>query len=95
MLTIKLYMCYIVIKEVLYMINNLREVRISIGMSLAELARRSGTSRQTITNIELHGQEPAVGLALSIASALRTDPYHIFFESSVIQDLQIKNKKVV
>ncbi|WP_240793325.1 helix-turn-helix transcriptional regulator [Psychrobacillus vulpis] len=77
------------------MTNNLREVRISIGMSLAELARRSGASRQTITNIELHGQEPAVGLALSIASALRTDPYHIFFENYVMQGLQDKNKRVV
>ena len=75
--------------------NNLREVRSSIGMSLAELARRSGTSRQTITNIELHGQEPAVGLALAIASALRTDPYHIFFGNNVIQGLRNKCKKAV
>ena len=60
------------------MVNEVRETREAAGMSLAELARRSGTSRQTITNIELHGQEPSVGLALAISSALKADPYKIF-----------------
>lgn len=73
--------------------NNLRKVRQDIGMSLSELARRAGTSRQTITNIELHGQEPSASLALSIAEVLKTDPYEIFFTKSVIQDLQ--NGKVI
>ncbi|MGC8229875.1 helix-turn-helix transcriptional regulator [Pseudobacillus badius] len=71
--------------------NRLREVREDIGMSVAELARRVKTSRQTITNIELHGQEPSVGLALAIATALKTDPYNIFFVNIVIQDLQKGN----
>lgn len=68
--------------------NNLRKVRTNIGMSVSELARRTGTSRQTITNIELHGQEPSASLALSIAKTLKTDPYDIFFTKSVIRDLQ-------
>ncbi len=68
--------------------NKLREVREYVGMSVSELARRSGASRQTIINIELHGQEPRVSLALAIAKALRTDPREIFFTNVVIHDLQ-------
>lgn len=73
--------------------NKLREVRENIGMSVSELARRADTSRQTIINIELHGQEPRVSLALSIAKALKTDPREIFFTTSVIQDLQKGDKE--
>lgn len=74
--------------------NNLRIVRQDVGMSVTELAKRTGTSRQTITNIELHGQEPSATLALLIAKALKADPYDIFFTNSVIQDLQ-KGKQVI
>lgn len=63
--------------------NRLREVREDIGMSVAELARRSNTSRQTITNIELHGQEPSGLLVLSISAALKQDPRDIFFVHDV------------
>lgn len=42
-------------------------------MSVSELARRTGTTRQTITNIELHGQEPGIKLGLQIAQALNRD----------------------
>ncbi|RUL56496.1 helix-turn-helix transcriptional regulator [Lysinibacillus antri] len=72
--------------------NNLREIRKEIGMPISELARRTETSRQTITNIELHGQEPSVTLALKIAKELRSDPYDIFFTNDVIQGLQNENK---
>lgn len=68
--------------------NKLRKVRNDVGMSLSELARRSKTSRQTITNIELKGQEPSVTLALRIAKVLKQDPYDIFFNDFVIQGLQ-------
>jgi len=74
--------------------NNLRKIRQDIGMSVSELARRTKTSRQTITNIELHGQEPSASLALSIAKTLRTDPYEIFFTNNVIHDLQ-KGEKAI
>lgn len=57
-------------------------------MSVTELAKRSGTSRQTITNIELHGQDPSATIALAIAKTLNRDPYDIFFTNNVIQDLQ-------
>jgi putative transcriptional regulator len=75
--------------------NNLRLVRQDIGMSVTELARRSNTSRQTITNIELHGQDPSATLALAIAKALNRDPYEIFFTNDVIHDLQNKIEGVV
>lgn len=68
--------------------NRLREVRVEVGMSLSELARRTQASRQTITNIELHGQEPSGFLMLSIAQALNKDPREIFFVDNVMQDLQ-------
>lgn len=72
--------------------NRLREVRLEIGMSVAELARRAKTTRQTITNIELHGQEPGVILGLRIAKVLNRDPNEIFFTNDVIHDLQESDK---
>lgn len=71
------------------MVNNkVREIRQEIGMSLSELARRSKTSRQTITKIELHGQEPGVKLGLQIAMVLNKHPNEIFFTDFVIRGLQ-------
>lgn len=78
------------------MVNNkVREARLEVGMSLSELARRSKTSRQTITNIELHGQEPGVKLGLQIAMALNKNPNEIFFIDFVIQGLQIEKKQAI
>jgi transcriptional regulator with XRE-family HTH domain len=71
--------------------NKLREVREDRGMSVAELARRSKTSRQTITNIELKGQEPSGLLLLSISDALNKDPREIFFKVDVTHVQQSKN----
>ncbi len=68
--------------------NKLREVRKAVGLSVSELARRCNTSRQTITNIELHGQEPSGAIMLAISNALNKDPREIFFVNSVIQGLQ-------
>lgn len=69
--------------------NRLREVRKEIGMSVSELARKAKTSRQTITNIELHGQEPSGVMMLAISHALQRDPREIFFIPDVIQGLHI------
>lgn len=72
--------CIMVIKEVLIMISNtLRKVRNERGMSVSELARRASTSRQTITNIELYGQNPNGLLMLRICQALGKKPEDIFF----------------
>lgn len=72
--------------------NKLREIRTDRGMSVAELARRSQTSRQTITNIELNGQEPSGSLLISISRALDKDPRDIFFYETVTQVQQKENK---
>ncbi|WP_429842772.1 helix-turn-helix transcriptional regulator [Brevibacillus sp. FIR094] len=63
--------------------NKLREVRIEVGMSVSELARRAKITRQTITNIELRGQEPTGFVLLSISAALKRDPREIFFVKTV------------
>lgn len=63
--------------------NKLREIREDIGMSVSELARRAKTSRQTITNIELHGQEPSGYLVITISESLKKDPREIFFHRNV------------
>lgn len=68
--------------------NKLREVRTHRGMSISELARRSKTSRQTITNIELHGQMPNGLLMMAICDALEKDPKEIFFRQDVTHDEQ-------
>lgn len=68
--------------------NSVREIRETLGMSVSELARRSETTRQTITNIELHGQEPSITLGLKIARVLKRDPCEIFFTHDVIRGLQ-------
>lgn len=63
--------------------NKLREIRTEVGMSVSELARRADTSRQTITNIELHGQEPKGLLMISISEALKKSPREIFLSKVV------------
>jgi len=70
------------------MYNELRKIREEVGMSVTELARRANTSRQNITKIELHEQEPTGKIMLSISHALNKDPRDIFFTNCVIQGLQ-------
>ncbi|MED2940696.1 helix-turn-helix transcriptional regulator [Cytobacillus horneckiae] len=70
------------------MINKLRPIREKRGMSVSELSRRTGISRQSITKIELHDSEPSGLTMLLIADALELDPREIFFTSTVIQGLQ-------
>lgn len=70
------------------MYNRLREVRTDIGMPVSELARRAKTSRQTITNIELHNQIPNGLLMISICEVLKKEPKEIFFGTNVICKLQ-------
>lgn len=71
--------------------NRLREIREDVGMGVSELARRSKTSRQTITNIELHGQEPSGSLVILISAALKKDPREIFFVDGVTHVKQIES----
>lgn len=68
--------------------NKLREIREERGMSVSELSRRSGISRQSITKIELHDSEPSGLTMLLIAEVLDKDPREIFFTDSVMQGLR-------
>lgn len=73
--------------------NKLRVIREDVGMSVSELARRAKVSRQTITNIELHGQIPSAPLMFAIADALKRQEREIFFANHVTQELQNRNSQ--
>lgn len=74
--------------------NKLRQIREERGMSVSELSRRTGISRQSITKIELHDSEPSGITMLIISEVLEKDPREIFFTKDVIQGLQ-NNKQAI
>ena len=57
-----------------------REAREDLGMSQAELARRTGVARNHIVMIEHGGRTPSVGLLEKIAHELRTEPAELLRE---------------
>lgn len=65
--------------------NKLREIRLNYGMSISELARRTGTTQQTINRIELHGQIPNGILMITICDVLRSDPKDFFSDLHIIR----------
>lgn len=63
--------------------NKLKQIRKDVGMSIAELARRSNTSRNTIYNIEKGiTKDISVNLAFAIADALNRNEREIFLKAS-------------
>lgn len=69
--------------------NKVKEIRQDIGMSQAELARRSRTSRQTIHAVELNNGRSVSGeLMLNISEALRKPVTDIFFTRRVMHEEQ-------
>lgn len=58
--------------------NNLKNIRISKGLSQEKLAEMVGSTRQTIGNIESGKTTPATPLALAIAGALDVKVEDIF-----------------
>lgn len=69
--------------------NKLREIRNDEGMSVAELARRAKTSRQTIHAIENKSQKSVNGMLMfRIADALKRDEREIFFNLNVTHEEQ-------
>lgn len=69
--------------------NNVKEARTRRGMSIAELARRASTSRQTIYAIEKQEIKNVSGpLMFRIADALEYDERDIFFRQSVTHEGQ-------
>lgn len=58
--------------------NRVKEYRVARRMSQAELARRVGMCRPSITNIELGKAEPKTSSAFKIAGALGTTVDELF-----------------
>ncbi|HDX9541495.1 MULTISPECIES: helix-turn-helix transcriptional regulator [Bacillus] len=67
--------------------NKVKEVRLSLGMSLTELARRANLSRVAVTNIENGNGNPTVKSIILICKALKQNPAEIFFTDFVIREL--------
>lgn len=66
--------------------NRLKEYRKKRGMPISELARRTGLSRVTVTNIENNRVIPNLETAISISKVLEKSLDEIFFESNVNHD---------
>ncbi|MDA2519783.1 helix-turn-helix transcriptional regulator [Bacillus cereus] len=73
--------------------NRVREVRLSLGMSLTELARRANLSRVAVTNIENGNGNPTVKSIILICEVLKQNPSEIFFTDFVIHELQKEGGK--
>lgn len=66
--------------------NILKKVRTERGMSVSELARRTGLSRATIFNIE-NGISVPLGTTMhAISEALDKEMNEVFFTRSVIRE---------
>lgn len=68
--------------------NNLKDIRIEIGMSIAELSRRSKVSRVTISKIENGESNPTIKTIVALSKVLKKSPNEIFFNVSVNHELQ-------
>jgi putative transcriptional regulator len=63
--------------------NDVREVRIALGLSQEELARKVNATRQTIISIEKGSYVPSVLLALKLAKVLSKKVEEIFFYEKI------------
>lgn len=61
------------------LMNRIRNLRTTEGLSQEELARGVGVSRQTIISIEKGNYVPSVGLALELARQFRTTVNNLFY----------------
>jgi len=73
-------------QEVLLMNNNVKKIRIERGMSVSELARRTGLSRTAINNIENQESNPLASTMYAISIALDKKVSEIFFAQGVMQE---------
>ena len=62
--------------------DKMREVRTSLGISQAELAKRVGVSRQTINMIENGGYNPTIELCIRICRELGLTLNDLFWRES-------------
>ena len=58
--------------------NQIRARRKALGLSLEELARRCGVSRQTVNAIENNKYDPTLALAFHLAKELETTVDQLF-----------------
>ncbi len=65
--------------ETLKLRNRLREVRLEVGLSQAQLAEMMGVSRNTISSIETGQFNPTAKLALIICIALDRKFEELFY----------------
>lgn len=65
--------------------NKVREARKESGLTVSELARRVGRSRQFVSLVDLNKKQPSAELMLRICIELDCDPREIFFEECAIQ----------
>lgn len=56
----------------------IRDRRMELGMTQRELADATGTSQQTITQIERYGVEPKFMLGCSLLFALDLNPVEVY-----------------
>lgn len=68
------------------MINNLKSIRESKGISITELSMKSGISRTTIYKLEDQKTNPSLETIIKISSGVNEKPEKIF-NFSVIQEL--------
>ena len=59
--------------------EKMRELRTSLGLSQAELAKRVGVSRQTINMIENGGYNPTIELCIKLCRELGVTLNDIFW----------------
>ncbi|WP_239724902.1 MULTISPECIES: helix-turn-helix transcriptional regulator [unclassified Mammaliicoccus] len=69
------------------MINSLKDIRISKGISITELSLRSGISRTTIYKLEDQKTNPSLETIIKISTGVNEKPEKIF-NFNVIQELQ-------
>lgn len=63
--------------------QRLSEARAAAGLSLSELARRSGVTRQAISNIEMGLADPTTETVQRLARALSVSPAWLAFGDDV------------
>lgn len=82
-------------KEVLFIIlkTRIKEIRQSKGMSLRMLADLSGTSKESIINLETGRTDPKLSTLLAVADALHVPLAELFDEPQPVQQPDLPQKQ--
>ncbi|EPY2306831.1 helix-turn-helix transcriptional regulator [Clostridium sporogenes] len=68
--------------------NELKKLRVQLGLTQEELAKKLKVARPTISNIEREIYTPSGSLMIRIANFFGKPAEQIFFEDSVMQEEQ-------